>query len=77
MASVRSREQAEAEAFQSRDRRYKLRKERTALISFRIKPEIRAMLEKMADAEGTSMIDIVEKAVLLLNKVMKGEKLTP
>jgi hypothetical protein len=76
LANVSAREAAEAATYQKpRDRRYKTRKERTSLISFRIKPAIRTMMEKMADAEGKSMVDILEEAVELKHRVLKGERL--
>jgi SRSO17 transposase len=74
MSAVQARERAEAEAYDKPDRRYKARKERTVLISYRIKPEVHQKIIRMADAEGVPMVEIIERGVLMLDRMMRGEK---
>ncbi len=73
MRSITAREQAEAEAFKPRDRRFKVRKERTQLISFRIKPAIRETMERIADAEGIPMVTVLERGIELYDKQLKAK----
>jgi hypothetical protein len=74
MTTVEERERAEKDAFKPTDRRFKKRKERTTLISFRIKPSIRETMERIADVEGTSMVAVLEKGVEMYDKLLKGQK---
>ena len=74
LSKVRKREQDEASAFQKTDRRFKARKERTVLISFRIKPEIRATMERISDAERISLVDVVERGIEVYDGILRGKR---
>ena len=67
------RERTEAAAFQKTDMR-KPRKNRNVMVSFRIKPEIRAIMERIADAENVTLVEVLERGIALLDRTMKGEK---
>jgi hypothetical protein len=68
------REQDEANAFVKPDGRHRRRKSRTALISFRIHPRVHEKMQRIATAEGCSYVEVVERGIELLDKMMKGEK---
>lgn len=68
------RERAEAEGLARRDGRKRRRKNRTDLISYRVKPETRAAIERLAEAEDCSYVEIVERAIELLDRTLTGKK---
>jgi hypothetical protein len=65
------RERNEAAAFQKTDMR-KPRKNRNVMVSFRIKPEIRAIMERIADAENITLVEVLERGISMLDRTMKG-----
>jgi hypothetical protein len=70
-----ARERDEAAAFQKTDfRKAPRRKNRTELLAVRITPEKRAVLERIALAEGKSLTEIIEQGIDLLDRTMRGEK---
>jgi hypothetical protein len=69
------RERAEREGVAKVDGRFRRRKNRTDPMSFRFSPQTRQLIQRLADAENASYVEIVEQALALLDKVKKGEKL--
>ena len=67
------RERAEASAFQKTDGRKRRRKGRTELISMRVYPRIREAIERMAIAEDRSFVEVLEDAIELRERIMKGQ----
>jgi hypothetical protein len=67
------RERAEASAFQKIDGRKRRRKGRTELISVRVYPRIREVIERMAIAEDRSFVEVIEDAIDMRERAMKGK----
>jgi hypothetical protein len=66
------RERAEASAFTKTDGRKRRRKGRTELISVRVYPRIREAIERMAIAEERSFVEVIEDAIELRERILKG-----
>jgi hypothetical protein len=54
------------------DGRFRRRKNRTDPMSFRFSPQTRQLIQRLADAENASYVEIVEQALALLDKVKKA-----
>ena len=68
------REQAEMRALKLPDGRSRRKIGRTAPVSIRTFPAIKKAIHDMAEAQGKDYVEIVEQAVELLHKTLKGEK---
>ncbi|MGO8953816.1 MAG: hypothetical protein ACLPWS_21245 [Rhodomicrobium sp.] len=73
--SAGQRERAEREGLAKVDGRFRRRKNRTEPMSFRFSPQTAQPIRRLADAGNASYVEIVEQALVLLDKVKKGEKL--
>jgi hypothetical protein len=68
------REHNEALAFQKIDGRTLRRKGRTELISYRIHPKTRETMQRIAEAEGIMLVEVIEKGVELYDQLLSGKK---
>jgi hypothetical protein len=66
------REEQERKAFERE--KFRRRKNRTEVMSLRVKPEIRKLIMSMAEARDCDMVDIVERAVIELDRSMRGDR---
>jgi hypothetical protein len=66
------REQAEAEALKRTDGRTLRRKGRTETLSTKVKPETIQLIQRIAAAEGKTMVEVLEWALELLDRHLKG-----
>ena len=71
--STAAREHNEAAAFKKTDGRELRRKGRTELISWRIYPQTRQTMERIAKAEGITLIEVLERGIDLLDKQLRGK----
>jgi hypothetical protein len=70
----REREEAEQQAIKRHDGRHLRRKGRTANLSFKVKPETVALIQRISQVEGMSMVETLEHALDLLDKTLKGKR---
>lgn len=68
------REHDEAMAFQKIDGRTLRRVGRTEFISYKTFPEVKATMTRIAQAEGVSLIEVIEKGIELYDQLLKGKK---
>src|SRR5262249_28326686 len=67
------REYNETLAFKKIDGRTLRRKGRTELISYRIHPKTREAMQRIADAEGIMLVEVIEKGVELYDQLLAGK----
>jgi hypothetical protein len=68
------REHNEALAFKKIDGRTLRRKGRTELISYRISPKTRETMQRIAEAEGIMLVEVIEKGVELYDQLLTGKR---
>lgn len=68
------REQAETQALTRIDGRTLRRKSRNVTLSTKTKAETMQTIQRIAASEGMSMVDVIEKAVELFDRQLKGLK---
>ncbi len=68
------REQRERQALALPDGRSRRKVGRTASISLRTFPSVKQDIHDLAEAAGKDYVQIVEEAVALLKRAMKGER---
>jgi hypothetical protein len=73
-ADADKRREADEEAAFGVSRRHRRRRGRTESISVRTFPEIKRMLNAMADAEGKDLVEIVEDAIKMRDQSLKGNR---
>jgi hypothetical protein len=56
------------------DGRHLRRKGRSSNLSFKVKPETVALIQRISQAEGKSMVETLEWALDLLDKTLKGKR---
>ena len=68
------REEAERDALKRTDGRTLRRKGRTETLSTKTTPETIQAIQRIATAEGMTMVEVVEKAVEVLDRHLRGNK---
>jgi hypothetical protein len=68
------REMAEADALKRTDGRTLRRRGRTATLSTKTTPECVEMIHRIVKAEGMTMVEVIEKAVEMLDRHLRGVK---
>jgi hypothetical protein len=66
------REEQERKAFERE--KFRRRRNRTEVMSLRVKPEIRKLIMSMAEGQQCDMVDIVERAIVELDRSMRGDR---
>jgi len=71
--SAEAREDAERQGLEFPDGRSRGRRGRSVAMSFKFKPETKALIHRIAESENKTYVEIVEEALELYNKYLKGD----